>query len=53
MRNETPAFRLLMSFVKVGYWGHQDVPMFGWRAVQNRDAQTWETEVLHVSEDSG
>jgi hypothetical protein len=31
MRNETLAFRMLMSFVKVGYFGHRDEAMFGWR----------------------
>ena len=25
------AFHMLMSFIKVGHWAHEDVPMFGWR----------------------
>ena len=32
MKNESLAFRVLMDVAKVGYWGHRDNAMFGWRA---------------------
>ena len=31
MVNETLAFDILKSMIKVGYWGHDDVSMFGWQ----------------------